>query len=51
MIGGEKFIAYYIANISNLILHGNIDINLFANRLFLASMYPAKLQFGNNGKL
>ena len=35
---GKKFTAYYIANISNLLLHGNIDINLFANRLFLASM-------------
>ena len=37
-MGGEKLFAYYIANISNLLLHGNIDINLFANRLFLASM-------------
>ena len=36
--GGEKFIAHYIANISNLLLHANIDIILFANRLFLASM-------------
>ena len=37
-MGGKKFLAYYIANISNLLLPGNIDINLFANRLFLASM-------------
>ena len=36
LIGGIKFIAYYIANISNLLLHANIDISLFANRLFLA---------------
>ena len=36
--GGKKFIAHYIANISNLLLHANIDIILFANRLFLASM-------------
>ena len=38
LMGSKKFFAYYIANISNLLLHGNIDINLFANRLFLASM-------------
>ena len=36
--GGKKFIAHYFANISNLLLHANIDIILFANRLFLASM-------------
>ena len=36
--GGKKFIAHYIANISNLLIHANIDIILFANRLFLASM-------------
>ena len=51
MIGGTQFIAHYIANISNLLLHANIDIILFANRLFLASMKPAKLQFGNDGKM
>ena len=38
LIKGKKFIGYYIANISNLLLHANIDINLFANRLFLALM-------------
>ena len=38
LIGRKKIIAYYIANISNLLLHANIDIILFANRLFLASM-------------
>ena len=43
-IGGKKSFAYYFANISNLLLHGNIDINLFANRLFLASMWPAILE-------
>ena len=37
LIGVKKFIAYYIANISNLLLHANIDIILFANH-FLASM-------------
>ena len=36
--GGKKIIAHYTANISNLLLHVNIDIILFANRLFLASM-------------
>ena len=36
--GGKKFIALHIANISNLLLHVNIDIILFANRLFLASI-------------
>ena len=36
MIGGKTIIGYYIANISNLLLHANIDINLFANGLFLA---------------
>ena len=35
---GKKFNAYFIANISNLLLHVNIDIILFANDLFLASM-------------
>ena len=30
--GGKKFTAYYIANNSNLLLHANIDIILFANR-------------------
>ena len=38
LIGVRKIIAYFIANISNLSLHVNIDIILFANRLFLASM-------------
>ena len=27
---GKKFIGYYIANISNLLLRANIDIHLFA---------------------
>ena len=36
--GGGKFIAHYFANITNLLLHENIDIILFANRLFLASI-------------
>ena len=35
---GKKIIAHYITNISNLLLHANIDIILFANHLFLASM-------------
>ena len=38
LIGVKKIIAYFIANISNLLLHVNIDIILFANSLFLASM-------------
>ena len=38
LIEVQKFTAYYIANISNQLLHANIDIILFANRLFLASM-------------
>ena len=38
LIGVKKIIAYFIANISNLLLHVNIDMILFANRLFLASM-------------
>ena len=38
LIGVKKFIAYFIANISNLLLHVNIDIILFANGLFLALM-------------
>ena len=39
LIGVKKFNAYLIANISNLlVLHVNIDIILFANSLFLASM-------------
>ena len=35
---GKKIIAPFIANISNLLLHVNIDIILFANGLLLASM-------------
>ena len=35
---GKKFIAHYIANISYLLLNANIDIILFTNRLFSASM-------------
>ena len=38
LIEGKKFIAYFFANISNLLLHVNIDIILFANGLFLALM-------------
>ena len=38
LIGGKKFIAYFFANISNLLLHVNIDIILFVNGLFLTSM-------------
>ena len=37
-MGVKKIIAYFIANISNLLLHVNIDIILFANGLFLALM-------------
>ena len=33
-----KWRPWFIANISNLLLHVNIDTILFANRLFLASM-------------
>ena len=36
--GGKKFIAHYIANISNLLIHASSDIILFANGLFLVSM-------------
>ena len=38
LIGVKKITAHFIANISNLLLHVNIDIILFANRLFLVSM-------------
>ena len=36
--GSKKFIAHFFANISNLLLHANIDFILFANRVFLASI-------------
>ena len=54
MVSAKHKLTHYIAYISNLLLlyiHANIDIILFANRLFLASMKPAKLQFGNDGKM
>ena len=51
LMGVKRFIAYFIANISNLSLHVNIDIILLANGLFLALMLPAKMQFGKNEKL
>ena len=35
---GKNIIAYFIANISNILLHVNIDIILSVNRLFLALM-------------
>ena len=35
---GGQIIAYFFANISNLLLHVNIDIISFANGLFLALM-------------
>ena len=38
LIGGKKIFAYFFANISNLLLHVNIEIILFANSLFLALM-------------
>ena len=36
LIGVKKFFAYFIANLSNLLLQVNIDIILFPNGLFLA---------------
>ena len=38
LIGGKKIYCLFFANISNLLLHVNIDIILFANGLFLALM-------------
>ena len=52
MIGVKKIIAHFIANISNLLLHVNIDIILFANGLF-HSFNVARdnmLMSGNNEK-
>ena len=38
LIGGKNIYCFFFANISNLLLHVNIDIILFANGLFLALM-------------
>ena len=50
-INGSLSGALQAYNYGNLRTKINIDIILFANRLFLVSMKPAKLQFGNDGKM
>ena len=59
MIGGKKFIAYYIANISNLLLHVNIAIillnsakeNLYTGEVRRKSNVGIFFYSGKSGKM